>query len=90
MALGASPNLDHAAETWKVILDPDVSGQSALYLFTGLRDNRKTRRFLAEQFKADYALLDTKFEGNYSFQDIVEVRAVRFLIMWAHLTWISS
>lgn len=63
LALGASPDLDHAAETWKVILDPDVSGQSVIYLFTGLTNNRKTRRFLAGSFRSSYDEVRDRFFG---------------------------
>ncbi|KAH9921040.1 leucyl aminopeptidase [Fomitopsis serialis] len=71
-ALARTQDLDIAKDTWKFMME-DVRTQDLYYMVGTLGVNPSTRRFLAEQFKADYELLDKKFEGNYGFQDIVAI-----------------
>ncbi|KAI0730373.1 peptidase family M1-domain-containing protein [Fomitopsis betulina] len=56
--------------TWKYTME-EVRVQNLFYIIAILGANPHSRRFLAEQFKKDYELVSKKYEGNYSFQDIV-------------------
>lgn len=64
--------------TWKYTME-EVRVQNLFYIIAILGANPHSRRFLAEQFKKDYELVSKKYEGNYSFQDIV---AVRRFFLW--------
>ncbi|TFY57887.1 hypothetical protein EVJ58_g6753 [Rhodofomes roseus] len=70
--LAQTQDLDIAKDTWEFMMEK-VRLQDLYYMFGTLGINPKTRQFLAAQFKADYELLDEKFEGNYSFQVLVEM-----------------
>ncbi|THH30267.1 hypothetical protein EUX98_g3930 [Antrodiella citrinella] len=52
-ALGASSDLELANQTWEYIM-ANTLGQDLAYLVIGLKENRKTRKFLARKFKENY------------------------------------
>ena len=60
---------------WTYMME-EVRVQNLFYAFALMGVNPHARRFLAEQFKKDYALVSRKYEGNYSFQDVVSVRGL--------------
>ena len=65
-----------ARATWKYMME-EVRVQNLFNIIALMGINPHARRFLAEQFKKDYALVSKKYEGNYSFQDVVAVRVMR-------------
>ncbi|KAH8091342.1 peptidase family M1-domain-containing protein [Cristinia sonorae] len=70
IALGASPDMSFAEETWDMIMSSGL-GTDIIYLCVGLRDNYKTRRFLANKFRENYDALAAKLYGNYSWQPLI-------------------
>lgn len=61
-------------DTWTYMME-EVRVTDLDYLIATLGDNPHARRFVVERFKADYELVSKKYEGNYMFQEVVEVRA---------------
>lgn len=45
------------------------------HMMATLGYNPRARRFLVERFKGDYELVNKKYEGNYDFQEVIEVCA---------------
>lgn len=60
-------------DAWRYMME-DVRVTDLCYMIAAMGYNPRARRFLVERFKADYELLNKKYEGNYGFQDIIEVR----------------
>jgi len=65
LALTASKDLEVAKDTFKFLLD-EVPLQDWMYIFAGLGANPFTRRETAAFFKANYADIIKRFEGNFS------------------------
>lgn len=61
-------------DTWRYMME-EVRVTDLHYMIGTLGSNPRGRRFLVDRIKADYVLLNKKYEGNYGFQDIIEVRA---------------
>lgn len=81
-----------ARATWKYMME-EVRVQNMFYVIAIMGINPHARRFLAEQFKKDYQLVSKKYEGNYSFQDVVAVRHPLSLLFGTSVdgsTWCSS
>ncbi|CAE7223560.1 unnamed protein product [Rhizoctonia solani] len=53
-------------------IETGVKDQDVMYYFSGFAANRASRRRAAEFFKQDYDKLARRFEGNYSFNRLVQ------------------
>ncbi|EPS94689.1 hypothetical protein FOMPIDRAFT_101532 [Fomitopsis schrenkii] len=58
-------------DTWRYMME-EVRVTDLHYMIGTLGSNPRGRRFLVDRIKADYVLLNKKYEGNYGFQDIIE------------------
>ncbi|KAI0792895.1 hypothetical protein C8Q75DRAFT_751852 [Abortiporus biennis] len=71
IAMGAVTDLALAEETFDHIMTKSRD-QDVFYYFAGLGQNRKTRRFLAQKFKENYAALNKRLEGNFAMLYLVQ------------------
>jgi len=70
-ALGASADKALQETTWKYIMTK-ARDQDLYYFFVGLQRNHTARRFLVENFKADYDVLYKRTAGNFRLQRLVK------------------
>lgn len=72
MAMCASRDEACIKETYSYILSK-VRNQDIVYFINGLQTNYLTRRSCAQFFKDNYADIAKRYEGNFSFKDVVSL-----------------